>query len=361
MRLVEMNIEALLGYLVQMNASDLHLKAGAPPIVRVDGTLSALDLPVVSPSDTEAFATQLLPPMKREQLAATGDAEFGLSVEGLGRFRVNAFRERGKVRFVIRSVPVTTPTLAELNLPDSIVSLAQERRGMILVTGPAGTGKTTTIAAVIGLINSVRRCHIVTIEDPVEVVHGDHLSLIDQREVGTDVLSYAAGMKYVVRQDPDVIFIGEIRDVETAEAAIQAAETGHLVISTMHTTDATETVNRLIDLFPAERQRQVRLSLASTLRGVICQRLLARADGAGRVPAVELMVVTGRVQERILDASQTGKISEVIREGGYYGMQTFDQSLMWLLAEDLVSLEAARATASSPHDFELALAQAQLA
>jgi twitching motility protein PilT len=191
-------------------------------------------------------------------------------------------------------------------------------------------------------------------------VHGDHLSLIDQREVGTDVASYQAGMKYVVRQDPDVIFIGEIRDVETAEAAIQAAETGHLVISTMHTTDATETVNRLIDLFPAERQRQVRLSLASTLRGVICQRLLPRADGGGRVPAVELMVVTGRVQERILDPAQTGTISEVMKDGGYYGMQTFDQSLMWLLVEGLVSLEDARAAASSPHDFQLALAQARL-
>ena len=299
--------------------------------------------------------------MKREALAKSGDAEFGLSVEGLGRFRVNAFMERGKLRFVIRSVPVTMPTLTDLNLPESVASLAQERRGLILVTGPAGTGKTTTIAAIIGLINSTRRCHVVTIEDPVEVVHADRLSLIDQREVGTDVPSYSAGMKYVVRQDPDVIFIGEIRDAETAEAAIQAAETGHLVISTMHTTDASETLNRLIDLFPAERQQQVRLSLASTLRGVICQRLLPRSDGRGRVPAVELMVVTGRVQERILDPAQTGTIHEVMKEGGYYGMQTFDQSLMRLLVEGLVSMEEARGAASSPHDFALALAQARLA
>jgi twitching motility protein PilT len=356
-----MKIEALLGYLVRMNGSDLHLKVGVPPVVRVDGTISALDLPVVAPADTEDFVNELLPPTKREQLAATGDAEIGLSVHDLGRFRVNAFRERGMVRFVIRSVPVTTPTLADLNLPDSIASLAQERRGLLLVTGPAGTGKTTTIAAIIGVINATRRCHIVTIEDPVEVVHTDHLSLIDQREVGTDVASYAAGMKYVVRQDPDVIFIGEIRDAETAEAAIQAAETGHLVISTMHTTDATETMNRLIDLFPAERQHQVRLSLGSTLRGVICQRLLPRSDGVGRVPAIELMVVTGRVRERILDPAQTGKINEVIKEGEYYGMQTFDQSLMWLLAEGLVSMEDARSAASSPHDFALALAQARLA
>src|SRR6266496_4870595 len=264
--------------------------------------------------------------------------------------------ERGKLRFVIRSVPVTMPTLTELNLPESVASLAQERRGLLLVTGPAGTGKTTTIAAIIGLINSTRRCHVVTIEDPVEVVHADRLSLIDQREVGTDVPSYSAGMKYVVRQDPDVIFIGEIRDAETAEAAIQAAETGHLVISTMHMTDASETVNRLIDLFPAERQQQVRLSLASTLRGVICQRLLPRSGGSGRVPAVELMVVTGRVQERILDPAQTGTIHEVMKEGGYYGMQTFDQSLMRLLVEGLVSMEEARGAASSPHDFALALA-----
>jgi twitching motility protein PilT len=311
-----MKIETLLGYLVQMNGSDLHLKAGAPPVVRVVGTM---DLPVMAPVDTEAFANELLPPMKRELLAASGDAEFGLSVEGLGRFRVNAFRERGKARLVIRSVPVTTPTLADLNLPDSIGSLAQERRGLLLVTGPAGTGKTTTIAAIIGVINATRRCHIVTIEDPVEVVHADHLSLIDQREVGTDVASNAAGMKYVVRQDPDVTFIGEIRDMETAEAAIQAAETGHLVISTMHTTDATETVNRLIDLFPAERQHQVRLSLGSTLRGVICQRLLPRSDGGGRVPAVELMVVTGRSQERILDPPRPGRSTRSSRRAGITG------------------------------------------
>jgi twitching motility protein PilT len=356
-----MKVEALLGYLVKMNGSDLHLKAGAPPVVRVDGTLTAINLPVVAPSDTEAIANELLTPVKRDQLAATGDAEFGLSVEGLGRFRVNAFRERGKVRLVFRSVPVVIPTPAELNLPGSISSLAQERRGLILVTGPAGTGKTTTIASIIGLINSTRHCHIVTIEDPVEVVHGDHFSLIDQREVGSDVASYSAGMKYVVRQDPDVIFIGEIRDVVTAEAAIQAAETGHLVISTMHTTDATETVNRLIDLFPAEQQHQVRLSLAGSLRGVICQRLLQRADGAGRVPAVELMVVTGRVQERILDPSKTGTVLEIIKDGGFYGMQTFDQSLMGLLVEGLVSIEDARSAASNPHDFALALAQARLA
>jgi twitching motility protein PilT len=299
--------------------------------------------------------------VKRDHLDETGDAELGLSVERLGRFRVNAFTERSQVRLVIRSVPMAMPTLAELNLPESIGSLAQERRGLILVTGPAGTGKTTTIAAIIGLINTTRRCHIVTIEDPVEVVHPDRLSVIDQREVGIDVVSYAAGMKYVVRQDPDVIFIGEIRDPKTAEAAIQAAETGHLVISTMHTTDATETVDRMIDLFPAERQHQVRLSLANTLRGVICQRLLPRTDGAGRVPAVELMVVTGRVRERILDPERTGKIPEVIKEGGFYGMQTFDQSLMSLLAEGLVTMEDARAAASNPHDFALALAQARLA
>jgi twitching motility protein PilT len=206
-----MNIETLLAQLVQMGGSDLHLKEGAPPIVRVDGALSPLELPPVSSQDIEGFVHELLPPAKRGHLEETGDAELGLSVDRLGRFRVNAFRERGQVRFVIRSVPMAMPTLAELNLPESIGSLAQERRGLILVTGPAGTGKTTTIAAIIGLINTTRRCHIVTIEDPVEVVHPDRLSVIDQREVGIDVVSYAAGMKYVVRQDPDVIFIGEIR------------------------------------------------------------------------------------------------------------------------------------------------------
>jgi twitching motility protein PilT len=312
-----MNIETLLAQLVQMGGSDLHLKEGSPPIVRVDGALSPLDLPPVSSQDIEGFIHELLPPVKRGHLEETGDAELGLSVDRLGRFRVNAFRERGQVRFVIRSVPMAMPTLAELNLPESIGSLAQERRGLILVTG-------------------------------------------NQREVGIDVVSYAAGMKYVVRQDPDVIFIGEIRDPKTAEAAIQAAETGHLVISTMHTIDATETVDRMIDLFPPERQHQVRLSLAGTLRGVVCQRLLPRTDGTGRVPAVELMVVTGRIRERILDPARTGKIAEVIKEGGYYGMQTFDQSLMSLLMEGLVSMEDARAAATSPHDFALAFAQASL-
>jgi twitching motility protein PilT len=356
-----MKIEPLLAHLVQMEGSDLHIKAGVPPVVRVDGTLTALELPALTSQDVEGFVEQLLPPMKREDLARTGDAECGVTFDRLGRFRVSAFRERGSIRFVLRRVPTTTPSLSDLNLPESIASMAEERRGLILVTGPAGTGKTTTIAAIIGLINQTRRCHIVTIEDPVEVVHPDQLSLVDQREIGTDVASYRAGMKYVVRQDPDVIFIGEIRDVETAEAAIQAAETGHLVISTMHTTDGTETVNRLLDLFPADRQHQVRLSLAGSLRGVICQRLLPRSDGGGRVPAVEMLVVTGRIRERILDPAQTGKIHEVIQEGGYYGMQTFDQSLMSLLVEGLVSLDDARAAASSPHDFALALSQARLA
>ena len=233
--------------------------------------------------------------------------------------------------------------------------LADGRRGLVLVTGPAGTGKTTTIAAMVGHINSTRRAHIVTIEDPIEVVHEDRLSIVDQREIGVDTLSFRAALRHVIRQDPDVIFIGEIRDGETAEAALQAAETGHLVISTLHTIDATETINRMLDLLPSSAQRQARYSLGSSLRGTISQRLVPRTDGKGRVPAVEILVNTGRVHERILDPDATASINEVMAEGEFYGMQTFDQALVKLVHDGLVSEEDARDAATNPHDFSLAL------
>jgi twitching motility protein PilT len=261
---------------------------------------------------------------------------------------------------VIRRVITRIPEIEELGLPPVVTRLAEEPRGLVLLTGPSGTGKTTTIAAMIGHINRNRRCHIVTLEDPIEVVHEDGLALIDQREVGTDMPSYADGLKYAVRQDPDVIFIGEIRDEETAEAAMQAAETGHLVISTMHTTDARETVSRLIDLFPVGRQRQARYSIAATLSAVVCQRLVPRADGEGRLPAVEVLVVNGRVVDLILDPARTDHIHEVIREGGFYGMQTFDQALLELVRSRSVTIEDAQLAASNRHDFMLALTEAQL-
>jgi twitching motility protein PilT len=356
-----MRIEQLLAHLVEQNGSDLHVKAGMPPVVRVDGELRPSDLPVLSGEDTERLADEILTETKRQQLREEGDAEIGMTLPGLGRFRLTIFHERGMVRIVIRHVVERVPTFEDLQLPPAVRTLASERRGLILVTGTAGTGKTTTIAAMIGHINRTRHVHIVTIEDPVEVVHRDQLALIDQREIGIDVASYSVALRYAVRQDPDVLFLGEIRDLEAAEAAIQAAETGHLVISTMHTTDAPETVNRLIDLFPPDHQHQVRLALASSLKGVVCQRLIPRADGKGRIPAVEILLVNGRVADAILDPIQLGGVHDIMAEGAFYGMQTFEQSLLGWIRLGLVRVEDARPAVRNWHDFSLALKQAQLA
>jgi twitching motility protein PilT len=259
------------------------------------------------------------------------------------------------VGLAIRRVRSEVPTIDELLLPPVIVELAESARGLVLVTGPTGTGKTTSIASMIGYINRSRRSHIVTIEDPIEVVHEDDRSIIQQREIGLDTDSYEAALKHVIRQDPDVIFVGEIRDPESALSAIQAAETGHLVISTLHTIDATETINRLLDLFPPQQQREVRSSFAGALRGIVSQRLVSRADGKGRVPAVEVLISNGRVYDRIVDPSATVEIHDVIAEGEFYGMQTFDQALVKLVEQELVTEEDARRASTNPHDFVLAL------
>jgi len=259
------------------------------------------------------------------------------------------------VGLAIRRVHSEVPTVAELMLPPVIAELADSSRGLVLVTGPTGTGKTTTIASMIGHINRTRRAHIVTIEDPIEVVHHDDRAIIQQREVGVDTESYAEALRHIVRQDPDVIFVGEIRDPESALSAIQAAETGHLVISTMHTIDSTETINRLLDLFPAQQQREVRTSFAGALRGIVSQRLVKRSDGKGRLPVVEVLVSTGRVYDRIIDPEATIEIRDIIGEGGFYGMQTFDQALVGIVEGGLVTEEDARFVSTSPHDFVLAL------
>jgi twitching motility protein PilT len=247
------------------------------------------------------------------------------------------------------------PTFEELRLPPVLQKLADSPRGLVLITGPTGTGKTTTIASMIGHINATRRAHIVTVEDPIEVVHDDALSIIQQREVGLDTDSYAAALRHVIRQDPDVIAIGEIRDPESALSAIQAAETGHLVISTLHTIDCVETINRILDLFPPQQQREVRTSFAGSLRGIVSQRLVTRADGKGRLPAIEVLVNTGRVFDRIVDPDETDSIGEVIADGEYYGMQTFDQALVKLVKEGLVQEDEARRASTNPHDFDLLL------
>jgi len=348
-------ITELLRHAVEVGASDLHLKAGNAPFVRVDGELSPTEFEAMTAADTEAASLALMPEHKLRAFEETSEADFGYTLGGVGRFRVNVFRQRSMVGLAIRRVRSEVPTVAELMLPPVIAELSDSSRGLVLVTGPTGTGKTTTIASMVGHINRTRRAHIVTIEDPIEVVHHDERSIIQQREVGLDTDSYAAALRHVVRQDPDVIFVGEIRDPESALSAIQAAETGHLVISTMHTIDSTETINRLLDLFPAQQQREVRTSFAGALRGIVSQRLVKRSDGKGRVPVVEVLVSTGRVYDRIIDPDATIELHDIIAEGGFYGMQTFDHALVSLVEGGLVTEEDARFISTSPHDFVLAL------
>jgi twitching motility protein PilT len=348
-------ITELLRHAVEVGASDLHLKAGNVPFVRVDGELSPTEFEAMTAADTEAASLALMPEHKLRAFEETSEADFGYTLGGVGRFRVNVFRQRSMVGLAIRRVRSEVPTVAELMLPPVIAELSDSSRGLVLVTGPTGTGKTTTIASMVGHINRTRRAHIVTIEDPIEVVHHDERSIIQQREVGLDTDSYAAALRHVVRQDPDVIFVGEIRDPESALSAIQAAETGHLVISTMHTIDSTETINRLLDLFPAQQQREVRTSFAGALRGIVSQRLVKRSDGKGRVPVVEVLVSTGRVYDRIIDPDATIELHDIIAEGGFYGMQTFDHALVSLVEGGLVTEEDARFISTSPHDFVLAL------
>jgi twitching motility protein PilT len=351
-----MNIDELLRLTVERGASDLHLKVANVPFLRVDGDLQPTTYPPLSPEDTEAFALAVMSERKRGDFEATNEADIGYTLPGVGRFRINVFRQRGLVGLAVRRVRSEIPTFEELRLPPVMRTLSESPRGLVLITGPTGTGKTTTIAAMIGFINRSRRAHIVTIEDPIEVVHDDELSIIQQREVGVDTESYQAALKYVVRQDPDVIFVGEIRDAESALSAIQAAETGHLVISTLHTIDCMETINRVLDLFPPQQAKEVRTSFAGALRGIVSQRLVPKADGKGRVPVIEVLVNTGRVFDRIVDPEQTDSVVDVMAEGTYYGMQTFDQGLVQLVKEGLVSVEDARRTATSPHDFDLQLA-----
>jgi twitching motility protein PilT len=350
-----MDIAVLLRHTVEVGASDLHIKAGNVPFVRVDGELRPSTFPATTSADTEAISESIMPEHKKREFSQRHEADFGFTMAGVGRFRINVYRQRGHVGLAIRRVRSDVPTFEELLLPPVMRQLGDSQRGLVLITGPTGTGKTTTIASMIGYINRTRRAHIVTIEDPIEVMHEDDLSIVEQREIGLDTESYAAALKHVIRQDPDVIFVGEIRDGDSALSAIQAAETGHLVISTLHTTDATETINRVLDLFPAQQQREIRTSFAGALRGIVSQRLAPRADGKGRVPAIEVLVANGRVYERIIDPEATMEIHDIIREGEYYGMQTFDQSLVRLVQDGLVTEEDAKRVATNPHDFVLAL------
>jgi len=354
-----LNLKSLLRTLAESGGSDVHLKAGAPPVIRIDGKLSKLDGRNLTPEDTQYIAQSILPHERKEGLKDKQEMDFALSLAGVGRFRVNVFHQRGSVSLVLRRVRVGSASFDELGLPPVIRSLAESTRGLCLVTGPTGSGKTTTLAAMVDHINATQPVHILTIEDPIEVLHPDRVATVNQREVGVDTESFLGAIRAAMRQDPDVILIGEMRDTETVAAALAAAETGHMVFSTLHTSDAVETVNRVVDFFPPEHQHQVRVSLSSVLKGVICQRLLQR-EGGGMVPAVEVMVTNGRVQERIIDSETTSEIKDIIAHGGSYGMQTFDQSLLKLVQAGTVSVKDAMAVASSPHDFVLMLHQAQI-
>jgi twitching motility protein PilT len=356
-----MPIRDYLQLLVDHDGSDLHLKAGGPAYIRVDGDLNEVhELPWLYSEDTDRFAREILEGRPLEMYERGEEADSAYAINGLGRFRVAVFRQRGSTGLVLRRVLPASQTFDDLGLPPVCRAMAEEHRGLLLITGPTGSGKTTTTAAIIGHINATRRAHIVTMEDPIEIIHQDNLAIIDQREIGVDTDNFTSALRSVARQDPDVIFIGEMRDVETVSAALQAAETGHFVISTLHTTDATETINRILDLFPPHQQSQARLSLANALKGILCQRLLPKVGG-GRVAAIEAFVMTQRLYEFVADPDKTDDITDAIAEGSYYGMQTFDQHLLELYRTGQVSMRDAMSASTSPHDFKISVRAAGLA
>jgi twitching motility protein PilT len=340
--------------LVSSNGSDLHVKVGSPPMTRLTHGLVRLDRDPLSPIETQAIADGVIPEDRKALFKERGEVDFAYSVANVGRFRANVFRQRGSVSMVLRKLRFGGPSFDEIGLPDVVRTLADEHRGLILVTGPTGSGKTTTLAAMIGYLNATKPVHIVTVEDPIEVLHKDEVASINQREVGQDTNDFLSALRAALRQDPDVILIGEMRDTETVRAALQAAETGHLVMSTLHTQDATETVNRVIDFFPPHQQKQIRLQLAAVLKAVISMRLLPRADGLGRVPAVEVMICTSYIRDCIENKEKTKFIADAIKAGtSQYGMQTFDQSLYQLYKTGLITLEEAIRRSTNPNEFKL--------
>jgi twitching motility protein PilT len=352
---VSMNIDDILKIAIEMDASDIHLKAGSPPLFRVHGALSSLEkLPRLSSEDTVVLARQMMNENHRARLDEDLDVDLAYSLSGFGRFRTSIYRQRGSLAIALRIIPFEIKPMRELNLPPVLEKLADHERGLILVTGSTGSGKSTTLAAMIDVINERRRRHIITIEDPIEFLHRDKKSIICQREVGWDVTSFERGLRAALREDPDIILVGEMRDVDTIETAMLAAETGHLVLSTLHTLDAPETVNRIVSVFPPHHHRQIRLQLASILRAVISMRLIPRADNKGRVPAVEVMVATPFIQECIQDREKTSQIRDAIAAGvSEYGMQTFDQSIYYLFKKGLISFDQGLRYSTSPDNFKL--------
>jgi twitching motility protein PilT len=350
-----MDIIALLKKAHAMSASDLHIKVGSPPILRINGELTPLTSDKrVSPEDVLKVVYSVLTNEQKEIFKKEKDIDFAYGVPGVGRFRCNVFLQRGSLGIIFRVIPMRIPTVEELHLPDIIKKISMEQRGLVLVTGTTGSGKTTTLAAMIDLINTNRTVHILTIEDPIEYTHRDKRSIVNQREIGSDADSFSKSLRQSLRQDPDVILVGEMRDFETIQTALVAAETGHLVLSTLHTTDATETVNRIVAVFPPYQHKQVRMQLASILKAIISMRLIPRADGNGRVPAVEVLIATAMIKDCILDPDKTKLIPDVIAQGTlHYGMQTFDQSLFHLFQSGLITYEEALRMATNPDDFAL--------
>jgi twitching motility protein PilT len=350
-------IDGLLKLMADRGASDLHIKVGSPPALRLHGRLMIVaEIAALTAEQTRMLAAGMMDEHQRKQLDEGREVDFAYQLEDVGRFRINAFHQRGYVGMTLRRVATERASIEALGLPQVIRHLADEPRGLVLVTGTAGSGKTTTLASMVDHINSTREGHIVTIEDPIEVMHEDKRCIVDQREVGIDTESYAEALRHVVRQDPNVILIGEMRDFDTVSAALTAAEIGNLVFSTLHTIDATETVNRVIDFYPPHQQKQVRLMLGATLKGVISLRLIPSIQG-GLVPAVEVLVMTGTIREYILDSDKTYLIRDAMEEGMYYGMQTFDQSLLRLYQDGKITLDDAVAMAHNAHDFKIKVRQ----
>lgn len=350
-----MELNDILKIALHGGASDIHLKAGMPPIFRVDGSLVPLkDAQRLPPEEIGRIAFSIMTNPQRERFKETNELDLAYGVPGLGRFRVNVFQQRGAIGMVLRVIPFKILNFEQLSLPKILEKVAMEERGLILVTGSTGSGKSTTLAAIVDFINANRTCHIMTIEDPIEFLIRDKRSLVNQREVGMDTLAFGAAMRSVLRQDPDVIMVGEMRDLETIETALTAAETGHLVLSTLHTTDAAESVNRIVGSFPPYQQKQVRLQIGSCVKAVVSQRLVPRADGRGRVPAVEVMLNNSLIRELIEDKDRTKEIPETIAKSYLsWGMQTFDQSLMFLFKNRFITYEEAMRQASNKDDFAL--------
>jgi twitching motility protein PilT len=353
------DLDSLLRYAVDGGASDVHLKVGQPPILRHDGALKPAEgwLPLTDRQLDEVLATVTAhDSARRASFDETGDLDLAYTPPGLPRLRVNGFRQRGAISFAFRVIPSTVPGFADLGLPEGIEALADEPRGLVLCTGATGSGKTTTLAAMIGHINATRPCHIVTIEDPIEILHDDRLGIVNQREIGLDTPSFNEALRRALRQDPDVILIGEMRDAETAQTAMQAAESGHLVLSTLHTTDAAESINRIVEFFPPQKHQQIRSILAGVLRGAISQRLLPRLD-RGRVAAVEVMINNARISDLIRE-NRVGEIDEAVADGAFFKMQTFTQALIDLVLGGRVDREVAANAANNKHDFLVALDRA---